>query len=181
MDSPARAYTPDGFLELFRDVIAPNLMSAGSTTSSTAVEADEVATIAVLSATDIEAYAEVVVDVGSDAEVVVVKNVSGLNVSARFAKAHSGTYPVAVMSGESRLRMLLWDANAAWKAAQSSEITGNAGLKQLGRGEIEWFSPGAVLNDTLEHYRSIVLSISELVKVRPAWSSSRGSGRLEAY
>ena len=70
--------------------------------------------------------------------------------------------------------MLLADADKAWQTLQSEDITGTAGLKQLGQGEIEWFPGGSVLGETLKHYQSIQNSISSLVRVdvvRPATQS----------
>ncbi len=179
----AYPYTPDGFYELFTQVVAPNLETAAVTSSTTAVTAGTTQAITVASPTDIVVNTSLVVDVGDEAEVVIVKAISGSTVTAAFTKAHSsGGYPVAIMSGEARLRMLLWDADQAWKSAQNSKITKTAGLKQLGQGEIEWFPNGSVLSDSLEHYKSIVMTISLLVRVEPSWAEALGrSTRLEAY
>lgn len=175
----AYPYTPDGFLELFASVVAPNLQSGFATTTSTAVATVGVASITVAAIGTIAARTRLVVDVGEDAEIVDVKNVSGLVVTARFAKEHAGTYPVSELSGESRLRLLLADADKAWQTAQSSDITGTAGLKQLGKGEIEWFPGGQVLAETNAHYCSIQDSIAALVRVRPH-RVARGNGRCVA-
>lgn len=176
----AYPYTPDGFYELFRDVIAPNLDTGNDTTGSGTITSGSAGTVTVLSLTGIVARERIVVDVGDDAEIVVVKATGTLTFAAAFAKDHSGSYPVSTLSGEQRLRMLLNDADKAWQKAQSSAITKTAGLKQLDRGAIEWFHAGAVLHDTMSHYRSIVQSISDLVRVKPR-SFYEGSGRLEAY
>lgn len=183
ISSGAYPFTPDGFLELFEGTVSPNLQDGAETTASTAVTAGTTTTVTVGDITDIVPWGELVVDVADDAEVVVVKSVSGSTFTASFAKSHVASgYPVAVMSGVARMRMLLWDAGAAWKKAQSSSITKTAGLKQLGKGEIEWFPGGSVLSDTMAHYRSIVWSISALVRVRPAWADEDCSGvTLSAY
>lgn len=183
LDTPAQTYTLDGFYELFRDVVAPNLETGAMTTSSTATTAGATTTITLASVTGFAAYTPFVADVGDEAEVTIAKAVSGSTVTARFEKAHAAGFPVAVMSGEARLRMLLWDADIAWKKAQNASITKTAGLKQLGQGEIEWFGGGQVLADTMNHYRSIQKSISDLVRVLPAEGSdgSGGCARLEAY
>lgn len=181
LETPAAPYTPDGFYEVFSQVIAPNLETGTQTTCSTATTAGAITTVTLASVSGIAAYTPLVADVADDAEVVIVKSVSGSTVTARFEKAHSAGFPVAVMSGEARLRMLLWDADIAWKKAQNAAITKTAGLKQLGQGEIEWFGGGAVLADTLTHYRSIVKSISDLVRVAPSSSSATSSSRIEAY
>lgn len=178
----AYPYTPDGFLELFEQVIAPNLAAGDDTSASTTVVAGSVTTVTVLSLTGIEARGRVVVDVGSDAEIVDVKATSGLTFTARFAKDHSGTYPISTLSGESRLRLLLADADKVWQTLQSEDITGTAGLKQLGQGEIEWFPGGGVLSETLKHYRSVQSSISSLVRVDVMQTASSGrSVALSSY
>jgi hypothetical protein len=121
--------------------------------------------------------------VGEDAEIVDVKATSGSTFTARFAKDHAGTYPVSTLSGESRLRLLLADADKAWQTAQSADITGTAGLKQLGKGEIEWFPGGQVLAETNAHYRSIQRSIASLVRVEigPTPDASDNCTALSAY
>lgn len=178
----SNTYTPDGFYELFTQVVQPELETGAQTTSSTAATAGATAVVTVGSITDIAAYSPLVCDVADEAEVVIVKSVSGSTFTAKFAKDHAAGFPVAVMSGESRLRILLWDADTAWKKAQNSSITSTAGLKSLGQGEIEWFGDSAVLGDTLNHYKSIVRSIADLVRVRPAWESESGRNAvLEAY
>lgn len=183
LDGPgANVYTPDGFKDLFTQVVQPELETGAQTTGSTATVAGSVATVTVASITDIAAYSTLVVDVAEDAEIVVAKAVSGSTFTAKFAKTRSAGYPVAVMSPEARLRLLLWDADTAWRKAQGSAITSTAGLKMLGQGEIEWFPNGSVLTDTLAHYKSIVRAISDIVRIKPAWDQEQSrSSTLEAY
>lgn len=178
---PAETYTPTGFLELFTDVIAANLGTAPETFSSTAVSAEGIATIAMADATGITSQSRLYVDVGDDAEWVVVRSVSGNSITCRFAKAHtSGTYPVLVSSGVARLRNLLHRANAAWEKVQSEDVGSTAGIQSLGRGEIVWFPGGGQLSAAEEHYESIVEQLSSLVRVLPAWGES-GSSKVETY
>lgn len=181
LDVGASPYTPDGFQSLFDDVIAPNLESVATTTASTSTTAGASATVTVGAITGIAAWAQVIVDVGDDAEVVAVRSVSGLTFTATFAKTHTQPYPVAVNSGEARLRLLLWQADKAWQTMQSSSITQSAGLKQLGQGEIEWFPDGSILSDTKSHYMAIVSSIAQLVRVDSAWPKAKRGGALEVY
>jgi hypothetical protein len=163
----AYPYTPDGFIELFNTVIAPNVQSGDDTSSTTAITAASTAVVTVVSMTNIIVRERLVVDVGDDAEIVVVKATSGSTFTAAFAKVHSAAgYPISTLSGESRLRLLLHDADRCWQKLQDPSITKTAGLKQLGRGQIEWQSNGfRVLADTRAHYRSIQESISTLVRV----------------
>lgn len=181
IDVGAYPYTPDGFQYLFESVIAPNLEVVASTTATTSATAGATTTVTVGSIASIAAWTQLIVDVGDDAEVVAVRATSGLTFTAYFAKAHTQPYPVAVSSGEARLRYLLWQADKAWQTLQSSGITKTAGLKQLGQGEIEWFPNGSVLTDTRAHYDSIVESISNLVRVEPARRKPSRGGSLEVY
>lgn len=190
IDVGAYPYTPDGFYELFNEVIEPNLTTGEETSATDAITADSVTEVTPLSMTDIVVAAELVVDVGTDAELVLVKAVTGSTFTARFAKAHSADgYPIAVNSGVARLRMLLHSANTCWQTLQSAAITKTAGLKAIGRKEVEWHptagatgSTAGVYKQTLEHYMGIVRLISQLVRVQPAWpASSGGSATLEAY
>jgi hypothetical protein len=181
VDVGAYPYTPDNFQYLFESVIAPNLETVASTTASTSTTAGASTTVTVGSLTSIAAWTQLIVDVGDDAEIVVARSTSGSTFTAYFTKAHTQPYPVAVSSGESRLRYLLWQADKAWQTLQSSTITGSAGLRQLGKGEIEWFPGGALLADTTAHYESIADSISALVRVRRLSHKRRSGGALEVY
>lgn len=182
IDVGAYPYTPDGFKELFRDVVAPNLTGDTETTVSGSVAAGAVASVTPASMTGIAAYARLVVDVGDDAEIVTVRSVTVTAFSARFAKAHNGSWPVALLGGQARLRLLLGQADTAWQAMQDPSVGSTAGLKQVDKGDVEWFQGFQVLKDRLSHYRAIVAQISSLVRVPPAWDGASTSPvRLEAY
>jgi hypothetical protein len=176
----AYPYTPDGFYELFNDVVSPNLTTGNETSSTTAVTAGTTATITVVSATGIAVHTRLVIDTGDQAETVVVKAILGTSVTAYFGTAHAVTgYPVCVESGVTRLRTLLHSADKAWATLQSASVTSSAGIKQVDRGAIEWFPDGSVFSQTLGHYKGIVAQIARLVRVMPV-----GMGRvtqLEAY
>jgi hypothetical protein len=175
-------YTNDGFQEVFEQVIAPNLQSGASTTSATAVVAAGIATIVLADATGFVAGAPAFVDVGEDCEEVVVRSVAGLNLSARFALVHPGGYQVALVSGESRLRYLMLQADKVWRTMQSGKVTKTAGLHSLDKGSIVWFQGAQVLKDILSQYQAIAMSISSLVRVKPAWYDEQmGSGVCTAY
>lgn len=178
----AEPYTPDTFYEVFSGVVSPYLSTGNETSATTAIAANTVAVVTPAAMTGIAAYGRLVIDVGQDAEVVTVQAVSGSTFTARFAKAHSSSgYPVATMSGLARLRMLLGAADAAWAAATSSDTGAAAGLKSVDKGDVVWFNGYRVLRDRLDHYKSIVTSISSLVRVAPANGSSARTTRLEAY
>jgi len=99
-----------GITSVFDSVIQSSALSGAATTSAAAVSEATTptpATIVVASATDLAAGVRIVVDVDSRAETVTIQHVSGTNVTAIFSKAHSGTYPVAVESGETIAREIL--------------------------------------------------------------------------
>lgn len=177
-------YTPDGWLEVFSGVVAPNI-STDTETSATTLVAPGVVTVTPLVMTNIVVAAQVIVDVGEDAEIVMVKATTPTAFTARFARAHATTgYPIAVMSGKARLRYLMAKADALWEKTKGSSISQTAGLKQLGQGEIEWFSGGkGVLDDVMYQYVAVVRDIADLIRVPigPGSGAAGGRGSLEAY
>lgn len=166
MDTLAYPYTPDGFLVLFRDVIGPAL-GVDTETSATTTIAAGIVVVTPLVMTNIVAGASLVVDVGEDAEIVMVKAVTSTTFTARFAKAHASSgYPVAVMCGKQRVRFLLAQADRLWAKSQGSDITQTAGLKQLGQGEIEWVNGASgVIDDVGSQYAAIVAELSSVCRV----------------
>jgi hypothetical protein len=163
-------YTSDGFQELFEQVVAPNLIDGNDTTASTVVVAKTVAVVSVLSLTGIAPRARLIVDVGEDAEMVDVKATGALTFTARFAKAHAaGGWPVSTMSGVSRLRWAMWEADRLWAKLQDSSITKSAGLQSVDRNRVVWFGGNAVLKDVLAAYKACVMTISDIVRVKPSW------------
>ncbi len=174
-------YTPDGFLSLFVNVIAVYLSTAEETTATTAITANSITVVTPVSMTGIAANVRLIVDVAEDAEIVVVKATTLTTFTARFAKAHTTAgYPIAVQSGLAMLRYLLHQADLAWQKMLDTKVGNSAGLKQLARGDIEWFGPGWVLKELVNHYRAIVWEIARLIRVAPL----EGCGQihqLEAY
>lgn len=181
LSTAAEPYTADTYYEVFSGIVSPNLSTGTETSSVTAVTAGTTQAITVVSATGIAVYGQLVVDVGDQAESVLVKAVSGTSVTAHFLKAHAATgYPVATMSGLARLRLLLWDADAAWRALTDLGIGATSGIKKV--DEVEFFQGTMVLSGRLEHYKSIVCSIASLVQVPPQWAEAQAGGaRLAAY
>lgn len=179
-------YTPDGYFELFTNVVAEYLTTGAETTAATAVTADTIVTVTPASMTGITANSRLVIDVDTDQEIVVVKSVTPTTFTARFAKAHTGTYPVAVDSGVQRLRRLLALAEAAYAALTSEDTGAAAGVKKV--DEIEFFggaknSGTSVLDGKLAHYRAIVERIASLIRV-PINCREQGCGsgtQLETY
>jgi len=180
----AYPWTPDGFMELFQNVIGPYLTTAAETRATTAIDcASGPAVVVVTPAamTDIAANVRLVVDVGDEAEVVVVKATTSTTFTARFTVSHTTAgYPIAIESGVARLRLLLHQADRAHAALTGPTVGAQGGVQSVDRGEVVWFGPTAVLASTLSQYRSIVASISSLLRVPPV-SLGAGHGRLEAY
>lgn len=175
----ANAYTPDGFKELFDEVIAPNLTTGAETTGTTSVSEAGLATITVGALTGIVVNARLVVDVGDAVEIVVVRSLGVLSFSAVFAAEHEAPFPVAVMGGQARLRLLLHRADAAWQAKQSSDIGDVAGLKRI-EGDVEWFPGGNTLEERERAYESVVRELEFLCRVK-SLRGKRRCGQLEAY
>jgi hypothetical protein len=176
----AAPYTPDGFLELFTDVIAPNLSVGTETSATTAITAGATVVVTPVVMTDITAYSTLVVDTGEQSEAVIVKAVTATTFTASFAKSHASSgYPVATMSGTARLRLLLWDADVAWRALSSPGLSATLGLKSV--DEVHFFGNGsATLTSKTTHYNTICQAIASLVQVAPRWAGGDNS-RLEAY
>lgn len=181
----AYPYTPDGFFEVFSQVVSPHLSTATETTATTAITAGATATVTPVSMTDIVVGAQLVVDVGDAAEIVWVRSVAASTFTASFTLAHPASgYPVMLMCGKARLRYTLAVCDRLWTRMQSATVSGSLGIKQLGQGEIEWFGPSAVYQGLLTQYLGAVQSLSTITRV-PINPDTRarpgGSTRLEAY
>ena len=181
-------YTLDGFWHTFNQIVSPYLGTGTETSATDAITAASTTEVTPGAMTDIEVYGELVVGVGDQAEIVQVTAVTGSTFTAYFAKAHAATgYPIATMSGKARLRLLLYDANVAWRAYQSATVGGTAGIKSLDKGDVVFqdtgsSSTGGVLRQRKAHYKAICQAISQLVRVpmAPGWLGG-GCARLEAY
>lgn len=176
----ADLYTRDGFLALFSQVISPYLSTGTETTATTAITAGAITEVTPAAMTDIVLYGELIVDVGSDAEIVMVQAVTGSTFTARFAKAHAATgYPIATASGLARLRLLLWDANEAYRSLHSQKTAKTMGILEVDKKDVVFDKGDGVLRGREQHYLGIVRAIASLVQVAP-----RGAGggcMLEAY
>lgn len=159
-------HTPDGYFEAIRNVVAEYLTTDTETTATTAITANTTTTVTPASMTDIAANVRLMVDVGDEAEVVVVKAVTATTFTAKFTIAHTAAgYPIAIYSGLARLRYLLHQANKAFVTLTGTTITKSAGLKSVGRGAVEWYGGGAQYQQIVQHYRGIVAQLSSLVRV----------------
>ncbi|HEY3498038.1 MAG TPA: hypothetical protein VGK73_25240 [Polyangiaceae bacterium] len=173
----ANAYTPDGFYEIFHQVVAPNLTGDTETTGTTTISAGS-ATVTVASMTGIAVHARLVVDVGDAAEIVAVRATGASSFTAVFANDHAQPYPVAVMGGQARLRLLLHRADALWQAKQSSDISDTAGIEEI-VGDVKFFE-GNILKAREKAYEKVVGELMWLCQVKPRRGDCR-TGQLEAY
>lgn len=177
-------HTPDGYFEAIKNVVAEYLTTGAETTATTAITAGSTTTVTPVSMTGIAANVQLVVDVGDEAEFVIVKATTLTTFTAKFAGAHTAAgYPVAVASGVARARYLIHRCNRALEKVTGAGMTNSAGLKSVGRGAVEWFGASSVLSSTQQAYLAVVEQLSSLVRVAPRWAND-GAGRtnqLEAY
>lgn len=179
-------YTPDGYFELFTNVIAQYLTSGAVTTASVAIAAAGTFEVTPASMTSIATYVRLVIDVPPDEETVVVRAATVTTFSATFTKAHAAPFSVEVESGVTRLRALLAAADRALADCFSGATASTAGLKKV--DEIEFYqalkgaATNLVLAGKLEQYKRIVLAIADLVRVRPRWEYEESAMlRREVY
>jgi hypothetical protein len=190
----AYPWTPDGFFELFTNVLAVYLSDGLVTSSTTSISvasgpAVVVVTPAAMSGTlgdgttsSITAGQRLIVDCDDDAEIVVVKAVTATTFSARFAKTHtSDGYPVAVESGTARLRYLLHRADRVHEQAMGSMISAVAGIQSVDKGEVVYFGRSGILKATFDQYAAIVAEMASLLRVPPVQIGGGGGARMEAY
>lgn len=124
---------------VFDVVIKDFITTAAATTSTTAVTAATAPTpvaITLASATGFAANDRINIDVDSRRETALVQSISGAIITVLLSKAHSGTYPVGVESGETIVREImrkLIDLDSRLGSSSSSA----AGIKRV--DEIEFF------------------------------------------
>jgi hypothetical protein len=182
----AYPWTPDGFFELFTNVIALYLSAGPETNATTAVDASAgpvIVTVTPTAMTGIGANVRLVIDNGDDVETVVVKSVTATTFTAKFALSHDVSgYPIAVETGVTRLRELLHAADRVYKALLSPALTAIAGLQSVDKGEVVWFHGQAVQRAILAQYQEIIIQLSRLTRVEPVGGLDAGPvTRLEAY
>ena len=187
LSNVALPYTPDGWWTVFGTIVSGALGTGTETTGSTATTAGAVTTITVADASEFSVYDEAVIDVGDNAEIVQVQAcTTGLTetITAKFDKVHTAAgYPVATMSGKARMRLLLHDANLAWRSLTDSSAGQTAGIKSVDKQDVVFFDGMSVSRGRLNHYKSVVAALSQLVRVPDAWGwgGSSGVATLEAY
>lgn len=137
---------------VFDTVIQTYARTGPTTTSSTAVVAAAAptpATLTLADATGFDPVERVVVDVDSRSEVATVQSKTGSDITLLLTLAHTGTYPLAVFSGEAQIRYLLNKCEELENRKGSSGTQGAAGLKRV---DEVWFDNSSGRNSV---YRSV--------------------------
>lgn len=172
-------YTGDLFWSQV-DFVSSYLDTGAETSATTEVTAGSTTVVTPVAMTGITVYGQLVVGVADEAEVVMVSASTVSTFTASFAKDHATTgYPIATMSGLARLRLLLWDADKAWREISDPATSSSAGLQSVDKGDVVWFSGFRVLSDKLSHYMAIANQISHLTRIQVNWKDTgRRASRL---
>lgn len=190
----AYPWSPDGFFELFTNVIAVYLSDATTTTATTAIDASGGPVIVAVTpasmavtlsdgtASTITPGMRLIIDNDDDAEIVVVKSVTGTTFSAKFQNSHDASgYQVALEVGTSWLRYLLHRADRVHQAMLGPLVTATAGLASVDKQETVWVGQNSVIKAIYTQYQAIVGEISRLVRVDSLMQSTGPMTRMEAY
>ena len=125
-------------------VIQTYTRTAPTTTSSTVVTAagsPTPATLTLADATGFEQFERVLVDVDSRLEPATVQSKTGNDITLMLSLAHTGTYPVAVFSGETQIRYLLNMCEELERSSGSGSAINAAGLQRV--DEVWFFATGS--------------------------------------
>jgi hypothetical protein len=171
---------------VYDQVIQTYTRTAPTTTSDTAVVAAGTptpVTLTLADATGIEPYEHVLVDVDSRLEPATVQSKTGDDITLMLSLAHTGTYPVAVFSGETQIRYLLNKCEELERSAGSGSAISAAGLHRV--DEVWFFATGSgnnvfeSLGDQLMAWRD---SLCQALNLPNRWRWRRSAmGCSEAY
>jgi len=163
---------------VFDSVIQTYARTSPATTSSTVVAAAATPTPSTLTLADgtgFDALERVVVDVDSRAEVASVQFRNVNDVTLLLSLAHTGTYPVAVFSGEAQIRFLLGKCEEAEAKAGSSGTFSAAGLSRV--DEVRFNTKGGSV--AVELQRQLMSwrdSLCQALNVQNLWRVRQQSG-----
>jgi hypothetical protein len=163
---------------VFDTVIQTYARTSPATTSDTAVVAAATPTPSTLTLADgtgFDALERVVIDVDSRSEVATVQYRTVNDVTLLLSLAHTGTYPVAVYSGEAQIRFLLNKCEELETRGGSSGTQGAAGLQRV---DEVWFAKGGggvagQLRNQLMGWRD---SLCQALNVTNLWRVRQQSG-----
>lgn len=167
---------------VFEQVIQVYLTSGATTTCSTVVAAATTATpvtMTLTSATGFAAGDRVWIDVDDRQECATVQSIAAPAITVLLSKAHTGTYPVTVESGETIIRELLSKIRAV-DTAQVDVGIAAGGIKKA--DEVEFFGKGegggaaTALAAQREYWRRELASALGVVYLREYRRGSAGSG-----
>ena len=171
---------------VFEQVIAAYLTSGATTTSSTVVAAATTPTpvaLTLTSATGFAAGDRIWLDVDDRQECATIQSLAAPAATVLLSKAHTGTYPVTVESGETIVRELLGKIRLVDQAQMDVGLAAG-GIKKADEVEFqskaEGGSPAAVLSGQREHWRRELASALGVVYLRGERSSG-GCHSFEAY
>lgn len=161
---------------LFEQVVQANTLAGAATTSTTSVTAASAptpVTLTLASATGFQAGQRVVVDVDANREVATVRSISGATAVLLLQKAHTGTYPVEVESGETITRETLARIDSV-----KSELAGTFGYGALKKvDEIEFYDTSSslfgTLGDQLMYWRD---ELASTLGVPNMWRGRQSAG-----
>ena len=171
---------------VFEQVIQAYLTGGVATTCSTIVPAATLPTPVALTLvvpTGFNAGERVWIDVDDRQESATIQSASPPAITVLLSKAHTGTYPVTVESGETIVRELLGTIRLVDQAQMDVGLAAG-GIKKA--DEVEFFgkaeggSPAAVLSGQREHWRRELASALGVVYLRGERSSG-GCHSFEAY
>lgn len=176
MDVGAEPYID--YTAVFETVIKSNVLSSGSsTTSTTDVTASGTpATVALTlaDATGFDAGERVVVDVDDRQEIATIQSVSGSVIRVQLTNAHDNPYPVTVEGGETIVREALQRIRET--KAQMATVYGTGALKQV--DEIQWYQSRKTqfgeLGSQLMFWRD---ELAAALGVPNAWRTKRGASQ----
>jgi len=172
---------------VYEQIIAPYTLGGAATTCTATIPASAPAALATLplaSSAGFTAGDRMVVDVDDSQEAATIRSVSGNNVTAFLAIAHSGTFPVLVEGGESIIRGILTQLRklgvGGQDGGQLGQATGYAGLKRV--EDIEFFPDGtgaskgtfATLRDAQAYWRG---ELATALGLRERLERARSAGR----
>lgn len=186
-----------GIASIFDQVVRPYLLAGLITSSSTDVIAASVPTpvdltLAAISGTNTQGTAvsvsvgdRLVIDVDSLQETATVAAISGSVVTVALSLEHTGTYPVTVEGGESRVRQCLRGCRGAMSKIEAS--VGRAGIKKV--DEVEFFEKKSTggstvlddLNALLQFWRQQLYRVLFGVGDRSLTGGVGGGGRVSVY
>ena len=158
---------------IFDTVIQTYLRTGPETTSATVVTAATAptqATLTLADGTDFDAIQRVVVDLDSRREIASIQSRNVNDITLLLMLAHTGTYPVAIESGEQVARYLLSKCIEAEERLGSGGTFGSAGLSRV---DEVWFNTKGGANNVAKSLADQLMrwrdSLCQALNVQNLW------------